>query len=280
MPGTLFDAVLAGALMHAAWNAIVRAERDRLLGALRLALAAGAVAAIALPWLPQPTAPSWAFIAASAVLQAVYYLLLAAAYRAGDLSEAYPVMRGCAPALVALASSTVFGEPLSNGQWLSVGAICAGVLSLALDARLRHGSPRRVMGFALTNAAVIAAYTLVDGVGVRHAGAPVAYTLWIFLLTAVLLLPVGALHHGAALLGAGAQGMLRSVTAAALMMGSYGLALWAMAGAAVAMVAALRETSIVFAALIARVILKERITRARYAATALLAAGAVAIRLL
>ena len=280
MPATLFAAVLTGALMHAAWNAIVRSGPDRLLGALRLALAAGAMAAVVLPWLPRPAAPSWAFIAASAVLQAIYYLLLAAAYRAGDISEAYPVMRGCAPALVALASSAVFGEALSVGQWLSVGAICVGVLSLALDARLRRGTHSTVMPFALTNAAVIAAYTLVDGVGVRHAGAPAAYTLWIFLLTAVLLLPVGALHHGAALFGTGTQAIFRSVAAGALMMGSYGLALWAMTGAAVAMVAALRETSIVFAALIARVILKERITRGRYAATALVAAGAVAIRLL
>ena len=280
MPGTLFAAVLLGALMHASWNALVRSVPDRLLGALRLALAAGAMAGLALPWLPQPAARSWAFIAASAVLQAVYYLLLAAAYRAGDISEAYPVMRGSAPALVALASSAVFGEALSNGQWLSVGAICVGVTSLALDARRRRGAGAAVTGFALSNAVVIAAYTMVDGLGVRHAGATAGYTLWVFLLTALLLLPVAALHQGAALLRIGPGALARSAAAGALMMASYGLALWAMTGAPVAMVAALRETSIVFAALIARLVLKERFTRARYAATALVAAGAVAIRVL
>lgn len=276
MPLSVFGVVLFAALLHASWNAIVKGAPDKLLTTILVAASAAAISALTLPFLAQPARESWPFLAASAVLQVGYYLLVARAYRGADMSQAYPLMRGTAPLLVALVSRFWLGEFLSPAAWAGVALICGGVLSLALAGR---GTNVQGVRAAVLNAVVIASYTLVDGAGVRASGAPVAYTLWLNLLSGVPLLawvlaarwrtflPYARTH-----LGLGVVGGFGTLT-------SYGLALWAMTHAPVAVIAALRETSILFATVIVVVVLKEKLSPARIAAVCLIAAGAVVLRL-
>ncbi|WP_449406015.1 EamA family transporter [Massilia phosphatilytica] len=248
-----------------------------------------------LPFLAPPARASWGFIAASSAVHVLYFRLLVESYRAGQVSHAYPLMRGCPPLLVALVDGPLTGDRLSAGQWGAVLLICGGVLGQWFAARgAAAGSAsasgtsasgtsapgaRRTTVFALLTAGVIAAYTLIDGQGVRRSGAPAAYALWIFLLT------------GACVCAGTVRGRLRALAAFArtnplvaplgglASVGAYVIALWAMTRAPVAAVAALRETSIVFATAIAAIVLREPVGRARLAAVALIACGAVAMRL-
>lgn len=270
--------VLFAALLHAGWNALVKAGTDTFLTTVLVAGGAGLLAALALPFVAAPAAPSWPFIAASALTQLAYYALLAAAYRHGDMSHAYPLMRGSAPLLVALASGPLIGERLSAQQSVALACICGGIFSLYFAARGASAAARRSTLFALLNAGVIASYTLIDGIGVRRSGAPAAYTMWIFLLTGTGLLGWTLARRRAGLLAyAGVHWRVAALGGFGTL-ASYGLALWAMTRAPVAAVAALRETSILFALAIAALFLREKINRRRYGAGALIAVGAVLMR--
>jgi uncharacterized membrane protein len=278
--GTVFALVLLAALLSATWNAIVKGGSDKYLQAVLIANAAAVIGLFLLPFLPQPTAASWIYIAASALLQVLYYNLLARAFRAGDFSHAYPLMRGTAPLIVSLVSGPVIGESLSLGRWLGVALICAGVMGLAWEARSRIGANSAVIKYGLMNALIIATYTTIDGIGVRESGASAAYTMWIFEVTALVLL-LGALFTRPRELLLYAQGRLRSALIGGVaMLIAYEITLWAMTQAPIAVVAALRETSMVFGIAIAVLVLKERAGVRRFAATALIASGAMAIRLL
>jgi drug/metabolite transporter (DMT)-like permease len=279
MPAHAVYIVLLAALMNAAWNAILKSGDDKLLTAVMIASAVAAIAAAALPLLPQPAAASWPFIAASVSLQTLYYALLAAAYRSADMSHAYPIMRGTAPLIVAAVSAWLIGEIVSATQWLGIALICGGVLGLALHAPGHSTGHRSATLFALANAGVIASYTVIDGLGVRRSAAPAAYTLWIFLLTGIQMLLWISIWRRREF-GAYARGKWpQALAGGAGTLLSYALALWAMTVAPVALVAALRETSILFATVISALVLKERVTLQRLACTGLIIAGAVAVRL-
>ena len=276
MPPAVFGIVLFAAALHATWNAIVKGSTDKLLTTVLVTGAAGLVAIVALPWLKQPAAASWPFILASSLLQVLYFVLVARTYQVADMSLTYPLMRGTAPILVALVSGFGLDATLTARMCIGVAVICLGILSMALGAR---GQDRRGVTLALTNAVVIAGYTLVDGIGVRRSGAPAAYTLWIFLVGAVPLAAWALRSRRAAL-----PGYLRTNWHFGLIGGvgtvaSYGLALWAMTLAPIAVVAALRETSIVFGTVISGVVLGERIGPARYVAACTIALGAAVLRL-
>lgn len=283
MSGTVVAVVLFAALLHASWNAIVKSGKDTFLSTVLVSAGAALISLAVLPFVAAPDPASWPYLAASAVAQLAYYSLLAAAYRAGDMSHAYPLMRGSAPLLVALASWPLIGERLSSMQMGAVACICAGIFGLYFASRqpaaarvAKHAG--RATAFALGNACVIASYTLIDGIGVRLSGAPAAYTMWIFVLNGAGLLLWTALRRPADLLAyAGTQWRLAAFGGVGTL-ASYGLALWAMTQAPVAAIAALRETSILFAIAIAALFLRERISPRRYLAIALIAAGAVLMR--
>jgi drug/metabolite transporter (DMT)-like permease len=283
MSGTVVAVVLFAALLHASWNAIVKSGKDTFLSTVLVSAGAALISLAVLPFVAAPDPASWPYLAASAVAQLAYYSLLAAAYRAGDMSHAYPLMRGSAPLLVALASWPLIGERLSSMQMGAVACICAGIFGLYFASR--QPATARVAknaghatAFALGNACVIASYTLIDGIGVRLSGAPAAYTMWIFVLNGAGLLLWTALRRPADLLAyAGTQWRLAAFGGFGTL-ASYGLALWAMTQAPVAAIAALRETSILFAIAIAALFLRERISPRRYLAIALIAAGAVLMR--
>lgn len=272
----IFLVVLFSALLHASWNAVVKVGSDKLLSTALVTAGSALLSALCLPFLSRPDQASWPFIAGSVTLQWIYFRLLAAAYREADMGVCYPIMRGTAPLLVALASMLRLGDGLSTLAWIGVLAICAGILTMTsrLPAHSRKGAL-----LALANAFIIAGYTLTDGIGVRRSGAPIAYTLWIFFLTGLLFVSSVAGRRttafGATLRAnwrAGLLGGLGSV-------GSYAIVLWAMTRAPLAEVAALRETSILFGALIAMVWLKETMRPRGFLAIALIIAGAMVLRL-
>jgi drug/metabolite transporter (DMT)-like permease len=277
--GTVMAAVLFAALMHASWNALVKSRGEIFLATVLVISGGGLLGAIALPFLATPAAASWPYIAASSLVHLVYYALLVETYRAGDISHAYPLLRGSPPLLVALASSPLAGERLVGTQWLAVLLICGGILAMSASARASGAGARRTTACALVTAAVIACYTLIDGAGVRRSGAPAAFTIWIFLLSGAGLLGWAMAKHARALAGFARANLLLLPFGGAATLGSYAIALWAMTLAPVAAIAALRETSILFATAIAGLVLRERISPARMSAVALVACGAVAMRL-
>jgi drug/metabolite transporter (DMT)-like permease len=278
MPGYAVAIVLFAALLHALWNALLKNSGDKRLTTVMLTGAGALMAAAILPFLPAPARDSWQFLAGSSCAEIIYFVLLAAAYRIGDMSHAYPIMRGSAPLIVASVSVPLIGEALSAGEWLGIALICGGVLALALQGGgLAHHRSATVLAFA--NAIAIATYTLIDGLGVRRSHAPMAYTLWMYLITGGLTLAWTLLTRPHELLAYIRGRLSVGVAAAAGMMSSYGLALWAMTVAPVALVAALRETSIVFATVLSAVLLKEKLTLQRLLATSLIVAGAVSLRL-
>ena len=272
----VFAAVLAAALVHAGWNVLVKGGADKLAMTVSVALGAAIVSASILPFLPLPAPESWPFLAVSVLLQSIYYLLIARAYRIADMSLAYPLMRGAAPLVVALSGAMVFGETLRSGQWMAIGLISAGIGALALGA---FRQPLGVAGgiAALCNAMVIAAYTLVDASGARLSGAPVAYALLLAVLTGVVTLALVFAGRARPRLDGRTLG-LGLVGGAATTL-SYGVALWAMTRAPVAPVAALRETSIIFALVLSRLVFGEKVGGRRFAAALLVMAGVAALRL-
>ena len=271
----VFCVILFSAALHAIWNAIVKGGSDTLLTTILVAASGALVGLIALPFLPPIAPEAWRYLAISAVLEIAYYALVAAAYRNADMSRAYPLMRGTPPLLVALVSSLFLGATVSLTGWLGVALVSAGLLSLTLGGT--RGDSRGV-AFAMVNALVIASYTLVDSFGVRASGSPAAYTMWIFVLTGVplaawaLLRRPGFIPYARRNWHLGLLGGLGTLI-------SYGLVLWSMTMAPVALVAALRETSILFGTIIAVLVLKERVTRTRLVAVLIIAAGAAVLKL-
>ena len=278
MSNSVAAAVLFAAFLHAGWNALIKRGQDALVATIGIVIGAAAISLCLLPFFPPPDPASWPFLATSTAAQFAYYTLVTRVYRRADLGLAYPIMRGTAPLFVTFANAILFGEILSPLGLVGVVCISSGVLLIA-GGKFRRSESAVTLAMALGTAIVIAFYTVIDGIGVRRSGAPAAYTMWIFLLTGLTTGGWGMVRHGKPLLQS-----LRTHPWVPLLGGgctllSYGIALWAMTRAPVAAVAALRETSILFAVLISVFVLKEAATWYRIAAVGLLMAGAVAIRL-
>lgn len=269
--------VLLGAALHATWNALVKSGTDKPLDSTMVALGASIVSLCALPFLPMPNSVAWPFIIGSVCIHFTYYQLVGAAYRLGDIGLVYPLMRGVAPLIVATTSGSILGEHLSPVMFAGVTFICVGVLTIAADFRHGHG---KAIWVAVANAIVIASYTYVDGVGARLAGDPIAYTLWICILPPIPLFAFAFYRRGVwpVLLHARLT-WRRGLFGGAGSLASYGLALFAMTKAPIAAVAALRETSILFALLISIFILKEKASPWRYVAGAMICMGALTMKL-
>ena len=271
MPLSIVLLVLLAALMHAAWNALIKTSRDISLDTALIACTAALLAAVLLPFIPAPAAPSWPFLALSCVLQLGYYRLLAAVYHHGDLSLAYPLMRGLAPPLVGIGGAFVLDDAASPWLWTGIALISTGVLMIGGWRFLRSPSPATY--FALANAGIIAAYTLIDGIGVRHSGNAASYVLWLFFVIGLPVIPVLLWHRGRGLAGHLQRQWRRTLLSGSLNVAVYLIALWAMTQAPIAAVAALRETSVIFAALIGAVWLKEPFGRQRIAGACVVVLG-------
>ena len=272
LPVTL--AVLGAALLHASWNVLVKSGADKELETINIAVGSGLVALIGALFLPAPTQASWPWVAGSALVHILYFVFLAGAYRWGELSYTYPVMRGGGPMIVALIGALALGEVLPLSATLGILMVCVGIFGFASG---KHD--RRATAFAIANAVVIAAYTLIDGQGARLSGAPLSYTLWFFAANGMVILIYGWLRRGSAVASHFRRTWRRALLGGSLAVGAYGIALWAMTRAPIAVVAVLRETSVIFAAIIASVVLHEKFTRRRLAATGAVMLGLVALKL-
>ena len=273
LPVTL--AVLGAAFLHASWNVLLKSGEDKELETMSIAVGSGLVGLVAAFFFPAPASASWPWLAGSAIVHILYFIFLAGAYRWGELSYTYPVMRGGGPMIVALVGAAALGEILPMKETLGVVLICAGILAFASG---RHDP--RATAFAVGNAIVIATYTLIDGQGARASGAPVSYTLWFFAASGIALFAYGAARGRArAIAGYLRAKWLRALIGGTLVIGAYGVALWAMTRAPIALVAVLRETSVIFAAVLSAIFLKEKLTRRRLVATGAVMLGLIALRI-
>lgn len=276
-------AVLLGAALHAGWNALVKSAGDKTVDTA-LVHFLGAVVALPLALafgLPRPE--SWPFIAASLFIHIGYYIALAGAYQHGELGMTYPIMRGFAPLLVALGSGALIGEHPSTAAWLGTVAITVGVALVGLAHPGQALHHRKALAFAFANAAIIAIYTVVDGLGVRASGNAAAYVFILFVLDGfpypLLVWLRRTPQQRRDILAYAWTRWPKAALGGSASIGSYAIALWAMTKAPVASVAALRETSVLFAALLGTWLLKEKFGWQRAAGTAVVVAGVMALRL-
>jgi len=272
-PGVLI-LVLCAAALHATWNALVKAGTDRLVMTTLVMLGPVPLCIAALFVLP-PLAPgAWPFLAASAVLHYLYYALLIGAYAHGDLSQVYPISRGAAPALVALAAWVFAAEALRTAEAIGVAVVSLGIMSLAWRRGVRPSAETRAVALALLNAATIASYLMVDGMGARRAGQPFTYIAWLFVLEALPLVAFTLWRRRGRMADAFAPRLKVGLLGGLIAGLSYGITIWAMSRGPIAHIVALRETSVLMGAAIGVVVLKEPLGRRRILAATAVAAGA------
>ncbi len=271
--------VLLAAVLHATWNAFVKAGADRL-AVLTLAMAVPAVpCALALPFVPVPAPAAWPYIAVSIAVHSSYYACLLYAYRHGDLSQVYPVARGTAPLLVALGAWAAAGEALSWQEAAGVLIVCAGIMSLAWSrGSLGPDGQFKAVGFALLTSLNIGLYSVIDGLGVRGAGTAIGYILWLFALEGLPLFAFTLWRRRGQIRAAFGPNLKPGIGGALISSLAYGIVIWAMSLGPMAHVVALRETSVIMAAAIGALVLKEPFGGRRIAAAAVVAAGAVLLQ--
>lgn len=272
----VFAIVIFAAFSHAAWNAIVKNGANSTLTTVLVAAFGTLIAACVLPFTIQPDRESWLFIFASVILQVIYFTLVGHIYRIAEMSQTYPLMRGTAPLLVAFLGIAIIGENITLQAWVGIFFICIGILVIALKSD--HSSTKGIW-LALLNALIIAAYTLVDGIGVRLSHSPISYVLWIMLFQGILLVGWRFIDNYSDFINYTKVYWHVGIIGGLGMMASYGLALWAMTFLPVVVVAALRETSILFAMIISAVFLKEKLTIANMIASFLIVSGVITLRL-
>jgi drug/metabolite transporter (DMT)-like permease len=271
--------VLLAALLHACWNAVVKSDSDRLVS-MGLVMLAGALLGLAVvPFVPFPEAVAWPYLAASVLIHNFYYFFLLKAYRWGDLSHVYPISRGLGPLLVGLASGRLIGEHLAPHEIGGVVLVSCGIASLAFGHGLPRGKEWRPVIYAVLTGVTISAYTITDGLGARHAGNALSYIAWLNVVEGpwVFLLAV-ALRRGGIVLYL-RRSWWRGFAGGIVATCAYGIAIWALSLGAMAHVAALRETSVIFAAAIGAILLREGFGYRRIVAAAIVAAGLVLMNL-
>lgn len=275
MPIEAVIAALIAAVLHAAWNAMVKRGGDPLLD---LALVWGGSGIAVLPLLPLlkfPNAAAWPFLLGTLSVHLPYGLFLAAAYRAGSLSHVYTIARGTPPMLIA-GTTALLGETLMPGQYLGIAIVSLGILSTGIAP---HAPPRATI-LALCVALTIAAYSVLDGLGARASGEPIGYAVWFFIVLAIAFTALVAFLRGpGTLIAYGRTHWRRAAIGGPVGALAYGLVLWAMSFAPVAGVSALRETSVAVAVFIGWMFLDEPMSKRRIAGVVLVAVGAAMLKL-
>ncbi|MFQ5995015.1 MAG: EamA family transporter [Acidiferrobacterales bacterium] len=271
--------VLLAALMHAVWNTFIKVSDDPLVELALVNLASAVIAACAIPWVGVPDPASWPYMFASIVIHSAYYYLLLQAYCVGDLSQVYPLARGVSPLVVALFSGVVAGEVLTTGQVAGVLIVSISITSLAWNGRWLQPHETKPIVLAVATGFVIGAYTLSDGTGARLSNNALAYIAWLFTLDCLPLLTVAAIRRRRSLGQVFRNQWRTGIFGGILAIGAYGLVIWALSLGAMAPVAALRETSVVIAAVIGTVFLRERFGRRRMLAAVGVAVGVITLRI-
>lgn len=265
--------VMSAAVLHAGWNAVLRGGGDRLWSMTLMMIAITLVTAAALPWLPWPNAASWPYVVASAIIHVGYNLSLVRTYRSGDLGQAYPVSRGSSPVLVTLGAATFAHEIPTTLSWVGIALVSGGIVSLAFQGRHVRAD---FLPAAFTTGILIGAYTVVDGIGVRLSGSSIAYANTMFLLWSITMPAIYYALRGKPPAYTGGQTAM-ALSGGLVSLLAYGIVIWAMQYGAMGIVSALRETSVVYAAIIGRVFLREQLSRRRVASCLAIAAGAACL---
>jgi drug/metabolite transporter (DMT)-like permease len=272
-------AVLCGAVFHACWNAIVKAQDDHSLAALVVAVFAGCFGIPFMLALSMPPPAAWPYLVASSLIHVGYFVLVGFAYRSTDLGVAYPLTRGSAPLLTALIAFLFLAEALAWNGWLAIAIIAAGIVTLSADALIRGGLTRRAALAVATNACVIVTYTLVDGLGARVTGSGIVYAAWLLAGTGLCVLVFALVMRRRTFFREAKKIWLPGLIAGSLVLPSYGIALWAMTQAPIGLVAALRETSVLFAAIIGARVFSEPFGPRRWIALTLIVGGIILLKL-
>jgi drug/metabolite transporter (DMT)-like permease len=244
-----------------------------------VSLFGGGVATLLLPFVAVPIAAAWPWLVASVLLHVVYRFALIGAYRAGDMAQVYPIMRGAAPMMTAIGTALLIGEVLAPVGFLAVTLLSTGVFLMSFKGGRAGGLDRRAVLFALVSAASTCGYTVVDGIGGRTNGSGVGYALWLAAVNAATMQAIALGLRGPAVYAGLGRDWPKALGGGVMAMSGYLIAIWAMTKAPIALVAALRETSVLFGAAIAVLVLKEPLGRWRLLASASILAGVAMLRL-
>jgi drug/metabolite transporter (DMT)-like permease len=274
MTPTAIALTLLAAVLHATWNALLRSSLDRLWSVTIMSFATTLAAVPFALLLPLPLTQSWTYLGFSAVLQVAYIILLAHAYRSGELAQVYPVVRGSVPLLVTIGGFVLAGQRVGPAGLLGIALISLGIVSLALG-RLR--AEAKTLALGLLTAVLVASYVTADGIGVRLSGNPQSYAAWIFVIYGALLPATFLALRGRITVKLRAPETVKAMTGGFISLASYGAIIAALAVSKLGPVSALRETSIVFAALIGHFVLGERLTGRRILVCVAVTLGAVCI---
>jgi drug/metabolite transporter (DMT)-like permease len=276
---TVFLAVLAAAVMHAAWNVLVKLKLDRFLSLCLIQTLMGLLGLAMLAVFPWPSAASIPYAVVSGLLHLGYFMFLARSYRTGDLSQVYPIARGAAPLLTLAATWAFMHEEVNLVGGAGVAALVAGIWFISLAGQRGLRLDGLTLFFAIGTSVFVAAYTIIDGIGGRISGAPSGYAGLVFVFDAVFLSIAAVAIRGPGILREVAPYWKTGVLGALLSGGAYWIAIWAMTHAPIASVAALRETSILVVMLLSMRVLKENVSLSRLGGAVLVVIGAVLIRL-
>jgi len=274
MPIHITLLVLFAALLHASWNALLRGGVDRLWSMTIMCIAIAVASAVAAAFMAAPAAASWGYGVLSALLHVGYNLCLVRSYRVGELGQVYPISRGTSPALITLGAAAFAGESIAPGALLGIALVSGGIISLALRGR---SLPVPSLPHALGTGCFIAAYSVTDGIGTRLSGAPLAYTVWMCALWGLLMPAVYIGLRDTRSLFSVRPGLLSALAGGLVSLLAYGIVIYAMNEAPMGAVSALRETSVLFAALIGYAFLGETLTARRVLACAVIAGGTLLI---
>ncbi|MCO4842047.1 MAG: EamA family transporter [Yoonia sp.] len=270
-------AVLGAAFLHALWNALIKLGLSKLTSMLILTLVQGAMGCAIALTRPFPEPQVWLWLLASGVFHAAYKLFLAFAYEQGDLSRVYPIARGAAPMVVLLISALFLSDVIAVWEFAGIAILGSGILLMARGV-FSSGESRKLVPLAFGSAMATAGYSLVDGLGARVSGDAVAYVGWLFTLDALFFTPICVTLRGPSVLKANRRAWMVGSVAAVASYSAYAIAVWAMTVAPIALVAALRETSILFAVLIGWLVFGERMDRQKMLAAGLIVAGVIVTR--
>lgn len=280
MPVIAVAAVLVAALLHASWNAIVRFKGDRIAVLALMTGSSGLISLIVLPFVPVPVLAAWPWLVASMVLHIGYNSFLASAYNHGDLGRVYPLARGTAPLITLIVGTYGLGEALSPHAVVGILLLGCGIAALALEQgwRVLRNEPRAVV-LSLVTSLFISAYSITDGIGARTSGSAIGYIFYLFALDGLPLALFVLTTRRRATVEVIRLQWLAGCAAGMLSLGAYGIVIWAMTLAPIALVAGLRETSVLFALAIGIVFLGERLSTLRIAASLVVLSGLILTRL-
>ncbi|MEM7195776.1 MAG: DMT family transporter [Pseudomonadota bacterium] len=276
---SLIGIALLAALLHASWNALAKSGGRAEFSIASYQLLGAVLCVFLLPLVPLPHVDSWPYIFASVVIHNIYYFTLAAAYRAGDLSQVYPLFRGLAPVLVTVGAIWFADEWLPAGSLAGIVLISIGLMSLTFLGRHLGHIPRTALIWGLVTSVLIGAYTITDGLGVRLAGDPYSYIVWLFIFEPVPICLILLMRQRREFLNFVQSNRGRILMGGTFSSAAYALVIYAMSFGAMGLVSSLRESSVIFAAIIGSIFLKEPFGRQRIIAATLVAAGIIMMRL-